>query len=106
MEEEDCLLNPENTQNACLVEMVTKVPLGEFNVGEIIQEIPNVSKSSWQVPYDEQFLNEDGTAIVPEDKAYGKNTSQTQIVFWLHYADFDKSLPSEKTSIFPLMIIL
>ncbi len=39
----------------------------DLDIGSFTQEIPGEAEDNWQVPYDEQFLNSEGTMILNPD---------------------------------------
>ena len=92
IKEYDDLLNPENVENAVIIEMVVKKPLKKFNIGEITQANDSLPEDEWQTVYDEQFLNESGTEVIEEDVVRKKGHQTVRLVFFFHYLDFDKPL--------------
>jgi len=71
-----------------LVELRIRECTRHLDVGEITQQVVGQPKANWQAPWDERFLNADGTAVlnparpdkVPED-------SELRLVFFFHYLD-------------------
>ncbi len=58
-----------------------------IDIDKFTQEIESEDKSNWQVIYDEQFLNEEGTEIIATPT---KGT--IRVVFFFHYLNFNKFL--------------
>ena len=88
----DELLNPENAENAVIIEMVIKKPLREINICEITQADESLPKSDWQTVYGEVFLDESGTEILCEKDVRDAGYETTRFVFFFHYLDFGKPI--------------
>ena len=88
----DELLNPENAENAVIVEMIIKRPLREFDIGEITQADDSLPRNCWQSVYDEVFLNEAGTEIIDEKEILNAGHETVRFVFFFHFLDLDKPL--------------
>ena len=77
-----------------VIEMTLDCPPSQVDISKFIHPIDNFPKSSWQVPYDEKYLNENGTESiggfcdVPADIPY------TRLVFFLHFVNLAKPLLS------------
>ena len=70
---------PVGVDEACrLVEILVGRDDAELDFGEITQEVKEQARDNWQVPYDEQVLEQRG------------GTSRS--AFFFHYLDFDKPL--------------
>ena len=67
---------PEADEPCYLVEMV--VPVGDFDMGDITQADANAPESDWQVPWDEQVLEE--------------ADERTRVAFFFHYLDVNVPL--------------
>src|SRR3569832_600394 len=61
-----------------LIELVIDGDVGEFDIGEVTQEVADQPKSNWQAPYDERVLE--------------KSKTTTRYAFFFHYLDFTKPL--------------
>src|SRR6516225_774234 len=61
-----------------LIELLVEGDVGEFDIGEVTQEIKGKPKSEWQVAYDERLIEE------WEEK--------TRYAFFFHYLDLKKPL--------------
>ncbi len=81
------VFNPQNAQNVYLVEMLIRKPLTEVSIGEITQE-SDLPLGYRQAPYDEVFLNEQGTEVISEKGI----TSPFRLAFFFHYLDFEKPM--------------
>jgi len=84
-------------QEVKLIEIVINCPPSKIDAGMFTQPEYDIPKSSWQVAYDEHFLNVDGTEIIGR---YGDNEILdgipfTRIAFFLYFVDFDKPLLSQ-----------
>jgi hypothetical protein len=83
----------EGQTNVHLIELDIKAKHTDIDIGEFTQRQRGVDQLDWQAPWDEKYLNREGTEItgdwleVPKDK-----TENTRIVFFLHFIDFDKPL--------------
>ena len=56
-------------------------------VESITQETPGQPRDTWQVPYDELYLNADGTK--PEESS---SASDARVAFFFHYLDLSQPL--------------
>jgi len=88
----DELLNPENAENAVIIEMVIKKPLHEIDISEITQPNESLPRNNWQSVYDEVFLNESGTEVISESDVRKAGYESTRLVFFFHYLDFEKPM--------------
>lgn len=76
-----------------LVELETTGVTGQTDLSEIAQEPPGQSRSNWQVPYDEQYLDISGKLLAdPSDPWAQPQESDLRLVFFFHYLDFSKPL--------------
>jgi hypothetical protein len=82
-----------------LVEIEIDRPPSKVDLDKFTQEDQNVDRSSWQVPYDERFLNSDGTDEISERWAVGwsarpgvKEARTTRLVFFFHFLDAKRPL--------------
>ena len=74
-----------------LVEVAVDAPPGEVNVGAFQQEDPALPPDSWQVAYNEWYLDEEGNPL-SEFEYEGDPTSATRLAFFLHFVDFARPL--------------
>lgn len=79
--------------NVHLVEATVNTKHSDIDIGKFTQEQDGVDRPDWQSPWDEKYLNEDGTAIIGNwmDSPKGEN-EKTRLAFFLHYVDFQKPL--------------
>ena len=54
-----------------LIELIIKNSQNQFDITEFTQKIPKQPKSNWQVPYEDKFLNDEGTTIIGDSMGYG-----------------------------------
>ena len=93
--------NVPDTEDVALVEVdVDRSPSG-VDVGTFTQEDPGVDQANWQVPYDERYLNADGTREIGERWATGWDPqpgvvepATTRLVFFFHFLDSSRPLKS------------
>ena len=84
------------TQPCHLIEIIIHNSSDVIDMSLFTQEIPSIEGSSRQVPYDDMFLNVDGTEIIGDvmldgyEKQYW--TGDIRIAFFFHYLDFLKPL--------------
>ena len=80
-------------ENVHLFEFKINSTDSDFDVGDFTQKLPNVDSMNWQVPYEEQFLDQNGTRIIGD---YRTDLSELEkpfrLVFFFHYFDLDKPL--------------
>jgi hypothetical protein len=74
-----------------LIEVEVDSLPAEVDVGLFTQEDPTLPRASWQVAYDERYLNQDGTeaGCSPSDAPGG---APTRFVFFLHFIDFNRPI--------------
>lgn len=87
----------EGSDEPChLIEMSLRNFCGELRLGEITQPEPGVERSSWQVPYWEQRLDEHGFFVV-EDLFPGpvRVDGELRFVFYFHYLDLSAPLRTQ-----------
>jgi hypothetical protein len=61
-----------------LIELLIEGDVGDFEIGEVTQEIAGQPRSEWQAPYDERVLEE--------------SRGKVRYAFFFHYLDFKKPL--------------
>jgi hypothetical protein len=92
---------PDNP-DVCLIELTIDAPPSTVDVGGFTQEDPRLDPSSWQVPYDERYLSQDGTREIGErwerwidtlrHSAKQDEPSTTRMVFFFHFLDSNRPL--------------
>lgn len=85
---------PVDTEEPChLIEMKINVSDSRLDIGRFTQEIPGEPNDNWQVPWDEHFLNHEGTETLNPDYPDEKpDDDELRVAFFFHYLDFDKPL--------------
>ena len=77
-----------------LIEVLISVPPSCVDVSSFTQKDDNLPTDSWQVAYDELYLNKEGTRVIgafgDQDKLSGE--TETRIVFFMHYLDLSRPL--------------
>lgn len=68
-----------------LIELLIEGDVGDFDIGEVTQEVADQPKSNWQSPYDERVLEE--------------STQRARCAFFFHYLDFNKPLLTPAASL-------
>jgi len=68
-----------NYPDVHLIEVHVESPRSAVDVGAFSQADPALAPDSWQVAYDERFLDSPGS-------------SRSRLVFFLHYVRFDRPL--------------
>ena len=74
-----------------LIEVTVDRPPSGVDVGDFTQEDPNSDRENWQVPYDERYLNSDGTQEIGERweswrlKPGSEEPPTTRLVFYIHF---------------------
>lgn len=83
----------EEQKDVHLLELGIKTNYQNIDVEEFTQEQDGIHKMNWQTPWDEKFLNEDGTKITGDWMTSPDEKSDfTRFAFFLHNIDFDKPL--------------
>lgn len=83
----------EGQNDVHLIEMLVNAKYTDFDIGEFTQEQVGVDKSSWQVAWDEKYLNLQGTAIIGDwSKPPIEPTDLTRLTIFLHFIDFKMPL--------------
>ena len=76
-----------------LIELGIKANHEKVDIGEFTQQQDGTDRMDWQTPWDEKFLNEDGTKITGDWMDSPTDTSDfTRLAFFLHFMDFQKPL--------------
>jgi hypothetical protein len=96
-------VHPVEAPEPCyLIELIVHDSNTFFSVDEITQEEADRSPENWQVPWDEHFLNMDGTAPVDPGAPDQQPTIPTfRVAFFFHYLDFERPLMTP-TGLLPL----
>jgi hypothetical protein len=86
----------DKTPDVHLFELLIYVSPKDVDVSAFTQKHDMLPKDSWQVAYDESFLNSDGTEVIGtflnQDSLPGV---ETRIAFFMYFVDFDKPLSSQ-----------
>lgn len=89
---------PDNP-DASLVEVTSDRSPSGIDLTGFTQEVPNVDRAEWQVPYDERYLNEDGTEEIGERWAMGwkpqpgvQEPETSRLTFFMHFLDPERPL--------------
>lgn len=76
-----------------LLELKIDASHTDIEIGEFTQQQNGIDQLDWQTPWDEKYLNEEGTEIIGDWLDAPANiTGITRLVFFLHSLDFGKSL--------------
>ena len=80
-------------KNVFLLECYIDCSPQNIDMMSFTQKIAGVPKSSWQAPYDEKYLNENGDAVIggmfDGNKLSGKTT---RVCFYMFYLDINRPL--------------
>jgi hypothetical protein len=80
-------------KDVCLIELGIKTNHKNVDIGAFTQAQDGIDRMSWQTPWDEKFLSEDGTRITGDWMDSPTDTSDfTRLAFFLHFMDFQKPL--------------
>ncbi|MCH2032292.1 MAG: hypothetical protein MK202_02135 [Tenacibaculum sp.] len=80
-------------KNVYLVELGIKTNHENVVINKFTQAIDGKDRLDWQTPWDEKFLNIEGTRITGDYMDSPTDTSNfTRLVFFFHFLDFDKPL--------------
>lgn len=76
--------------------MILKTNPKNIDIGQFTQAKEGVDRLNWQIPWDEKYLNEEGTIITGDWLNSPKNTLDfTRLAFFLHHIDFKKPLVTQ-----------
>ena len=88
-----------NNPDASLVEVRADRPPSGIDVTGFTQEVPNVDRAEWQAPYDERYLNSEGTLEIGERWAMGwkpqrdvREPATSRLTFFMHNLDRNRPL--------------
>ncbi len=80
-------------QNVHLIELGIKLNHEQVDIGQFTQVEDGIDRIDWQTPWDEKFLNEEGTEVTGDWLDSPKDTSDfTRLAFFFHFIDFEKPL--------------
>jgi hypothetical protein len=74
--------------NLSLIEIRAAAKDDRLDPGQFVQADPDQPVENWQVAYEEEFLNEDGTEVVDEPE----DGEPVRLAFYLHFTQFDEPL--------------
>jgi len=76
-----------------LVECIVQGPKASRLIGSFTQELSGQPRANWQVPYDEHFLDSEGTsALNPAGPAHPPTESTARVAFFFHHLDLKRPL--------------
>ena len=89
-------VHPVRAPEPChLVELQVRELDAPFEIGSITQAAPGQPRENWQVPWDEHFLNPDGSAPHdPEAPRALPSLPAFRVAFFFHYLDLERPLLS------------
>ena len=80
-------------KNVHLLEFEISSIGSDFDIDDFTQKLPNVDSMNWQVPYDELFLNKNGSEIIGDYRTdINALEKPFRLVFYFHYFDLEKPL--------------
>lgn len=90
----------DNRPDVSLVELIISKKAGEIDLFDFTQEITDLPRESWQVPFYEKYLDEKGEIIIGDDfDLPSQQTEITRLTFFIYYLDFLKPLQTPYGSI-------
>ncbi len=76
-----------------LIEIEIKAKHTDIDISEFTQSQDGVDRLDWQTPWDEKYLNDQGTEIIGDWLDLPKVlTDTTRLIFFFHLIDFNKPL--------------
>jgi hypothetical protein len=85
--------NVRDEKDVYLLEFYIKSKYTEVEIGKFSQAQENIDPLNWQSPWEEKYLNNDGTVIIGDWLDLPEEISDdTRVVFFLHFLDFTKPL--------------
>ncbi len=76
-----------------LIELLVEGLYGNLDISEFTQQLPGQPRDNWQVPWDEQVLDADGTSGEPAPFPGPIRVDGSQrLVFFFHYLDHSRPL--------------
>jgi len=78
-----------------LIECIIDSPPPQVDVTKFLHPVDNMPKSSWQAPYDERYLNENGTEVIGGFCEIPTGIPFTRLVFFLHFVNVNNPLLSQ-----------
>lgn len=84
------------TSDVHLFELFIHSAPKDVNLSSFTQKDESLPPDSWQVAYDEHFLNEEGASVIGTFLEQSRLTgSETRLTFFLYFVDFNKPLSSQ-----------
>jgi hypothetical protein len=84
------------TSDVHLIELIINTSPTDVDVSSFTQKDDKLPKDSWQMAYDEHYLNEDGSEVIgtfiEQDSLIG---DKTRVAFYMYFIDFRKPLLSQ-----------
>jgi hypothetical protein len=71
-----------------LIEVRIDNPDSQFDPGKFTQALPGFPRDSWQVAYDEKFLNDDGTEVIDRPPS----SMGLRMGFFFHFVELEEPL--------------
>lgn len=76
-----------------LIEVRLQAKPSELDMGKFTQENPDLPRGSWQVAYDEQYLNESGDQVIGDGSNMPEeDRAPTRVAFFLYFVTFNTPL--------------
>lgn len=76
-----------------LIELAINTNHNNVDIGQFTQTQDGIDRLNWQAPWDEKYLNADGTIITGDWMDSPNDSSDyTRLTFFLHFIDFEKPL--------------
>lgn len=72
-----------------LMEFIIPKAPEDIEIGDFTQSLAGIDRLDWQAPYDESYLNEEGSQVIGQFGEIPKNQASTRLVFFFHYLDFE-----------------
>jgi len=87
-------VHPVEAPEPChLVELQVDQAEASFEIDAVTQETPGQPRDNWQVPWDEHFLNSDGSALFnPTAPELRPSVAKFRVAFFFHYLDLGRPL--------------
>jgi hypothetical protein len=80
-------------KDAHLIEVLVNARSSDFDVGKFTQENPSLPQDSWQVAWNEHYLNERGDTVIGDYfEKPSDDIESTRLVFYLFGVDFERPL--------------
>jgi hypothetical protein len=85
----------ENLPDVHLIELSIDQSPEKVDVGAITQELEETSSGSLQSPWDEKYLDADGTKVIGDWADIPKGQSHTRLLFFFHFLNLQKPLMTQ-----------